>query len=832
MHKNYKRILTSLLTVLILASILPLTQITASAPADIAYIVESSAGTDTSLLSEISSLGYTYDVIYETNVPLTDLSGYLLVIIGDDNLDDPESFPIHKHKTLVINSYDYYTKTGNDQLGLSGGKSATTNSELKTANTNHRILEGMPEKFDAYLSSKLIFILKGQKPTGVDILAYRTFSSNAVVASFEEGTTLLNGKVLEKKAVYFGIPDARYWSTTTEQLFANSVQWLIGEDNDTDGFFTPEDCDDTDPTINPANPDLTKNCLNDEPTINSISDITVEESDLITIEVTAQDPEQDSLTYNINSQDFSINGNILTWQTNYQDAGDYTFTVEVSDGELTAETTVDIEITNKNQPPILQPIPDQEWDEDTITELDLKDYFTDSDQDDLEFGIEETSLDNHIAILLQGEGVYEFTVEEDWNGQDWIVFYATDGTSKTISNEITLTVLPINDPVELTESIPDIIINEDEDAEDAIDLNDYFEDIEGDALEFFISSVNDIQVEINAGLVSFYPDLDYSGTQEIYFVASDSQTQTESNTLILEVVERGELPVLSELTCDTELTEDEEYDCTLEASDIDNNPLTFSASSNNNLNCEVSGNKLHYYPIENYNGGASCDVIVSDKDGSHSRTLEVDVAPVNDAPEIISIDPDQSIVNIIQGKSKTFTINAEDIDSDITIEWKLGTQQTSTTSRTFNFQESEKGYYSVQALVSDEESTISKFWNVLVNPLSSFTCSEASGYTCNENQLCGGEILDVKDTDSCCAVQCMPKFDDVNSCDAIDSDLDLEIKHPDPDDEDDKVEIGDKIDVEIQIENDYEEDQNFDVEIHLYDLDTDKSVEEVTTNVE
>jgi len=71
---------------------------------------------------------------------------------------------------------------------------------------------------------------------------------------------------------------------------------------------------------------------NSPPIIEPIEDITVYETELVTIEVIATDPGNDTLTYSINDSRFEQNENIFTWQTTYTDAGDYVFLVTVSDG--------------------------------------------------------------------------------------------------------------------------------------------------------------------------------------------------------------------------------------------------------------------------------------------------------------------------------------------------------------------------------------------------------------------------------------------------------------------------------------------------------------------
>lgn len=75
--------------------------------------------------------------------------------------------------------------------------------------------------------------------------------------------------------------------------------------------------------------------INDSPFMGVIDPISVNENDLVTITINAGDPDNDPLTYSIDDSNFiqdEINKYKFTWQTDYFDAGTYTPTVTVDDG--------------------------------------------------------------------------------------------------------------------------------------------------------------------------------------------------------------------------------------------------------------------------------------------------------------------------------------------------------------------------------------------------------------------------------------------------------------------------------------------------------------------
>jgi hypothetical protein len=88
---------------------------------------------------------------------------------------------------------------------------------------------------------------------------------------------------------------------------------------------------------------------NTAPVLTKINDITVNEGEVITIPVDATDREGDKL-------DVTVSGwmNTLTYTTTYDDAGEYTVTVVVSDGEYEAKQSFKVTVLDKNRAPIFK----------------------------------------------------------------------------------------------------------------------------------------------------------------------------------------------------------------------------------------------------------------------------------------------------------------------------------------------------------------------------------------------------------------------------------------------------------------------------------------------
>ncbi len=74
--------------------------------------------------------------------------------------------------------------------------------------------------------------------------------------------------------------------------------------------------------------------LNKKPVLESVKNITANETDTIIINLSALDPNDDNLSYSINMSKFSNNLSVFKWKTTLLDSGNYTISAAASDGFL------------------------------------------------------------------------------------------------------------------------------------------------------------------------------------------------------------------------------------------------------------------------------------------------------------------------------------------------------------------------------------------------------------------------------------------------------------------------------------------------------------------
>jgi len=843
-----------------------------SAQADLVYVTRDVETPEPAVISALDELDITYEVIEDDNVPGTDFTQYEMILVWDEPLENYENIPITIRKSMVANTY----YLGHWKIGEYAGTSISTGYLDAEIYEDSKITEGVSGVFQVYDEREVIMSWLSYKPKRAPGLKKAVITTNVqeypIVGYINKGAMLYGGGAAEQRTSFFGITESDAWTPESEQIFKNTVEWtLYGDDGDYDGFYIDDDCDDENPLINPDadeipyngvdedcdgvdltdvdedgydswevggedcddfdemyNPgslDIFLNCVNDAPIIEDIAKVTVTEGEEFIVEVDAWDAELDTLTYFINDTRFVQDENIFTWQTDFDDEGIYYFTISVEDGEEISEKEVEVEVEHKNQNPICDTIDSVEWNEDETGTLNIGDYCYDPDGDILTFGIYETSSSTTIGLESFEDGIAVFNSAENWHGEDWIIFIANDGKDETITNNITLIVNPVNDAPEFEGNIGDITWEEDTNLLNHLNLNHYFSD--DSPLVYTVSGNYYIDLQIVSGIITFIPQGDWFGSEEVFFTADDGEFTASSNQLTLTVTDKNEEPEFLELTCETNLTEDEEYTCTLEAIDEEGDDFEFSVSGEDNLDCEIEGSELTYKSYQDYSGMGGCTLRVGDEYGFSETELQVDVAGVNDAPRITPI-PDGN-VKIIEGNTQLFEVEVEEVDGDdYEISWKLdGEEAGSSTGYLFN---EPKGNYTLKVIVSDGIEKASYEWEVRVGDISEFTCSEVGGYSCEEGKFCyKDDILNVLGSGTCCLVKCQPELRELERCEDIEEKIEIITREPDQGEE---FRIGDTINVDVKVKNELDEDIDAEVTAYFYDLTDEEVIDDDSDNVD
>jgi len=207
---------------------------------------------------------------------------------------------------------------------------------------------------------------------------------------------------------------------------------------------------------------ITINPQNDPPIIYPISDKSTEEETLLTFTATASDvdiPAQ-TLTFSLDGEPTGASittDGIFTWiPTENQGPDTYTLDVIVSDGIATDTTTVNITVVEVNLPPILNPIEDQEIDEENLLTFTATATDPDIPTQTLTF-----SLDNEpTGATITTNGIFTWTPTENQGPDTYTLDVIVSDGITTDSEEITITVYEVNQPPELNPIGPQTVDEE------------------------------------------------------------------------------------------------------------------------------------------------------------------------------------------------------------------------------------------------------------------------------------------------------------------------------------------------------------------------------------
>ncbi len=222
------------------------------------------------------------------------------------------------------------------------------------------------------------------------------------------------------------------------------------------------------------------------------------------------DPDDDTLTYiwagNVNINVWIDINNYIFFDTifapDWNGAEAITFTATDPDGATVNDVST-VTVLPVPDAPILFGIPNQSFDEDTplANAFDLDDFVFDADLP-ADFLIYSVVGNDNILVVINLDGTVDLSAPPNWSGAEDIVFTVTDAFGLAANQEVTVNVIPVNDPP-IANAGPDQTTNED--IAVVLDSSDSF-DIDGDALTY-IWDIDNIVDSNNDGTFDNDPDL-------------------------------------------------------------------------------------------------------------------------------------------------------------------------------------------------------------------------------------------------------------------------------------------------------------------------------------
>ena len=405
-----------------------------------------------------------------------------------------------------------------------------------------------------------------------------------------------------------------------------------------------------------ATVNITVEAINDVPTAHNQS-ITILEDTVKPITLTAEDPDNSSVTYALVT--LPTNGTLagtppdLTYTPNPDfDASDtFTFVAKDTDS-VSPAVTVSIVMKKVNDVPVAnnQSITVAEESNNNSVTLTA----TDADNTSLTFTIVSYPTNGTLSGTAPN---LTYTPNLDFNGNDTFKFITSDGTlvSQIATVNITVTPTPSSNQAPIAENLA---ITTEEDTQVSILLQ--ASDANIDSLTYtIVSNPTNGASAGTAPSLTYTPNSNYNGTDSLAFKVNDGTVDSNIATVTITVTPVNDLPVANGQDATT--SEDTSKSITLTATDIDNETLTYiitSSPSNGTLSGTLPS--LTYTAISDFNGNDSFSFIVDDSKGlSSEATVNITIDPVNDPPI-----PNSQSLTTSEDTVTPITLTASDLDGD------------------------------------------------------------------------------------------------------------------------------------------------------------------------
>ena len=256
-------------------------------------------------------------------------------------------------------------------------------------------------------------------------------------------------------------------------------------------------------------------------------------------------------------------------------------------------STVTITVEGVNDPPVLENIIDFDFNEDEIETITVS--ADDADGDALTYSC---TQGQNITCSPDPENTNELTFvpDPDWNGSEIITVTVDDGVRAVDSQDVNVTVNPINDPPETN----DVITTTNEEQLVAITLDGT--DIDGDDITYTLQTqpVNGTlsNFDANNGTVDYTPNQDFSGDDTFTYIATDINSENSNiSTVTITVDGINDIPTTDG---DNYVTnEDIAVNINLNdlSIDLDEDPLTFIVvDAPENGSVDIDNNTDYQYP--------------------------------------------------------------------------------------------------------------------------------------------------------------------------------------------------------------------------------------------
>ncbi len=241
-------------------------------------------------------------------------------------------------------------------------------------------------------------------------------------------------------------------------------------------------------------------------------------------------------------------------------------------------------------------------------------------------------------------------------GVEELKYVASDGVTESSAAVIVINITAKNDAPEAK----DLLITTAEDQ--PADFHLEAEDIDGDSLTYHIRSYpKNGTITIDAGgAVTYTPGSYFNGTDSFTYIASDSKENSQAAQVKIIVTAVNNPPKAFAQTVST--YENKEVNITLEAFDVENDPLTFHFEQPSHGSIVANGANLVYTPDANFTSKDSFLYWVNDtKADSQKESITINILKTPNTKPVA----DDKFVILNEDENKTILLSATDKEQSV-----------------------------------------------------------------------------------------------------------------------------------------------------------------------
>jgi len=200
---------------------------------EVVYLAKNSINVDQNYIDALEEVGFSVNVVFDSEIPSTDFDNYHMIFIGDGLFSNYDRIPVTDKECLIANTHHL------DDWKIAGyaGIISIGNNYLKGKIVYNEtpITEGIESPVRLYDDYGVLGYYLPRLPNRArgtkNIIGTDNFDQNPLLGIIPEGETLYPSGTSNAKTAFFGIIKTDDWTEESETLFKRTALWLVDHYN-------------------------------------------------------------------------------------------------------------------------------------------------------------------------------------------------------------------------------------------------------------------------------------------------------------------------------------------------------------------------------------------------------------------------------------------------------------------------------------------------------------------------------------------------------------------------------------------------------------------------